>query len=105
MPREWPADEVAGPAVFTSDRTVLPPMWACHPANHEREENCKRVYLRSPRDDRRAWVLFDEADALRQRVTDRHFKRTDAKAPAQMQAAEGVQRFLDEERAETAYSA
>src|SRR5438309_2189853 len=41
----------------------------------------------------------------RQRVTDRHFKRQEAKTPVVVQAAEVVQRFIDEDRAETVYSA
>jgi Zn-dependent protease with chaperone function len=105
MPPELPADPVLGPAVFPPDLTVLPPMWASHPPHYEREQNCKRVYLRSPQDDRSAWLLFDDAEALRRQVTRRHLHRARRDPPLEVQPAEVVQRFIDEERAEVVYSA
>ena len=44
-------------------------MWSTHPPSYEREANCKRRYVDSDRDDVRAWVLFEQADALREQLT------------------------------------
>jgi hypothetical protein len=44
-------------------------MWATHPQNHEREESAKRVYLSAPEDTRSAWSIFENAPALRERMT------------------------------------
>lgn len=57
--------------VFDQAIARPPSMWATHPQNHEREENAKRHYLPSPCDERSAWALFDDAQALRERLTAR----------------------------------
>jgi Zn-dependent protease with chaperone function len=59
--------------VFVSGFAQPPQMWSTHPANSDREENAKRLYLPAPHDARSAWVLFDEAAALRQRLTSDFF--------------------------------
>ncbi|HEY2684013.1 MAG TPA: M48 family metalloprotease [Steroidobacteraceae bacterium] len=47
-------------------RSVQPPdMWASHPSNFDREENCKRCYIPGVHDPRSAWLLFDDAAKLR----------------------------------------
>jgi Zn-dependent protease with chaperone function len=101
-----PAADANGSAkpVFPSDDKVLPPMWASHPPHHQREENCRKVYVAGPRDDRSAWELFVNAEALRERLTTVHYKLTH-KGEIKPQPAETVQRFIDDERAETIYSA
>ncbi len=55
--------------VFKAELAQPPRMWATHPLNHEREENAKRVYLAAPEDTRSAWAIFDNAQALRERMT------------------------------------
>ena len=35
-------------------------MWASHPSNFDREENAKRLYVRSLADARSPWSLFNE---------------------------------------------
>jgi len=51
-------------------RFVQPPqMWISHPPSFEREENCKRRYVRSHYDDGSAWALFENADGLRSQIT------------------------------------
>ena len=59
--------------VFVSGFAQPPQMWSTHPANSDREENAKRLYLPAPHDARSAWVLFDEPTALRQRLTSDFF--------------------------------
>ena len=67
-----PLVPLADPArhrVFKAELTQPPRMWQSHPLNHEREANAKKVYVAAPLDERSAWVLFDDAAMLRQRVT------------------------------------
>ncbi|CAM3912940.1 M48 family metallopeptidase [Ectopseudomonas alcaliphila] len=59
--------------VFVSGFAQPPQMWSTHPANSDREENAKRLYLPAPHDARSAWLLFDEPAALRQRLTSDFF--------------------------------
>ncbi len=67
-----PLVPLADPAqhrVFKAELTQPPRMWLSHPLNHEREANAKKIYVAAPLDERSAWVLFDDAPLLRQRVT------------------------------------
>lgn len=66
-----PAQRGASFRVFGQETARPPSMWATHPQNHEREENAKRHYLPAPADERSAWALFDDAQALRERLTAR----------------------------------
>lgn len=91
--------------VFPPNETVLPPMWASHPPHYQREENCKRTYVAGPLDDRSAWTLFDQPEALRVRMTAHHYKLARPDQPITPRSAEDVQQFIDADRAETIYSA
>src|SRR5262249_4286179 len=62
--------------VFLPEDTSVPRMWATHPSNHDREVNAKRHYLRSPLDPRSPWILFQDAAALREKVTLRVYQMT-----------------------------
>ncbi len=64
-----PDGDAARHRVFTRSIAEVPRMWATHPPSHEREENAKRVYVPSPLDERPAWVVFADAEALRRRLT------------------------------------
>lgn len=64
-----PADGSSTFRVFKAELAQPPRMWATHPQNHEREENAKRIYLRAEEDTRSAWTLFEDAPALRERMT------------------------------------
>ncbi len=55
--------------VFKAELAQPPRMWLSHPLNHEREANAKRVYLPAPIDERSAWDLFANPQALRERIT------------------------------------
>lgn len=78
--------------VFTSGFAQPPQMWSTHPANHDREENAKRLYLPAPHDPRSAWVLFREAERLRSRVSAHLVKEL----KLQVAAPELTQKQLDE---------
>ena len=64
-----PLAEPASHRVFKAELTQPPRMWQSHPPNHEREANAKKIYVPAPLDERSAWLLFDDAGALRVRVT------------------------------------
>jgi Zn-dependent protease with chaperone function len=90
--------------IFRAADEETPSMWADHPTNYEREQNAKRRYLRAPLDDRPAWILFDKAEELRQRLTWQFYRQV-LRVPrnaAQLLAAD-VQAFIDAEHAETTY--
>ncbi len=55
--------------VFKVALAAPPRMWATHPANSDREANAKRHYVRADIDDRSAWTLFNDPQALRDRVS------------------------------------
>lgn len=68
--------------VFKTDMAAPPRMWATHPANADREENAKIVFVRCEADNRSAWELFPDAAALREQMTAHVFKPApDAKEP------------------------
>jgi Zn-dependent protease with chaperone function len=67
-----PARVVPEPAehrVFKAELAQPPQMWLSHPLNHEREANAKRHYIAAPIDERPAWALFEQPQALREAVT------------------------------------
>lgn len=67
-----PAARAAKPEqrrVFNSGFAQPPQMWSTHPANADREENAKRQYLRAPHDPRSAWIIFNNAEKLRAKVS------------------------------------
>jgi len=51
--------------LFKSDVAAPPRMWATHPANADREDNAKKVFVPCQNDDRSAWELFPDAASLR----------------------------------------
>ena len=55
--------------VFKAELAQPPQMWLTHPLNHEREANAKRHYVHAPIDERPAWSVFADAQALREQVT------------------------------------
>jgi Zn-dependent protease with chaperone function len=87
------------PAEFLS-----PPDWQrTHPTNPEREANAKRHYIPVPLDDRPAWLLFRNADALRAEVTGRFYLNELNHPGTPATAAPAVQAFIDAELDETTF--
>jgi Zn-dependent protease with chaperone function len=64
-----PAERPAEHRVFKPELAQAPLMWLSHPPNHDREANAKRSYIGAAIDERSAWTLFDDAAALRERVS------------------------------------
>jgi Zn-dependent protease with chaperone function len=89
---------------FRPEDTTAARMWATHPSNHEREQNVNRPYVRRPLDEQPAWVLFQDAPALREKLTRRYYQHVLNRAllPT-LSAAEIVQGFIDDEHADSAY--
>lgn len=105
VPPAWPEDESTGSTVFPANDTVLPPMWSSHPQHYQRERNCKKTYLRSPRDERPAWTLFSDEAEIRFRVTARFYELSRPGMKMTLRPAESVQKFIDDDRAESIYTA
>ncbi|UTW44212.1 M48 family metalloprotease [bacterium SCSIO 12696] len=55
--------------VFTEDMARPPQMWSTHPANRDREDNAKSTYIPAKIDDRDAWQIFANPEALRQQIS------------------------------------
>ena len=92
--------------LFKPGDTGVPLMWATHPSNYDREDhNVKRVYLRGAIDERPAWLLFQDASAVRERVTAEFFAVEHDVAATDLIDSAGVQAFIDAEHAETTYPA
>jgi len=64
-----PQSNPAQHRLFKAEIAQPPSMWSTHPFNHEREENAKAVYLPVEGDARSAWALFDQPEALREKVS------------------------------------
>lgn len=73
--------------IFQAELAQPPRMWSTHPANDEREANAKRVYVSAPADDRSGWLLFADAQALRERVSALVLGKHEAAAPLDTDAA------------------
>ena len=86
------ADKPEARRVFKSSFAQPPQMWSTHPANDDREQNAKRRYLPAPHDPRSAWLLFDDVDAVKNKVT-AHIL---GEVKAQPASAEETFRALDE---------
>lgn len=79
--------------VFQAELAQPPRMWSTHPQNSEREANAKRVYVAAPLDESSAWALFDNAQALRERVSVNLFVKPEGE-PA---SAEELKKAVDAE--------
>jgi Zn-dependent protease with chaperone function len=81
-----------------------PLMWRTHPRDYDREENAKKIFVPVEDDDRSPWILFDNADELRERVTYKFYRALwRVKKSVRLAPPEKVQDFLDEEHAEVTY--
>jgi hypothetical protein len=79
-------------------------MWQTHPSSFDREQNAKATYIRTHFDERSPWLLFDNVEELRERVTYK-FYRFYFKIPRDVILAdpEEVQGFIDDEHADRTY--
>lgn len=87
--------------VFTAQLAYPPKMWETHPPSDERERNAKRRYLPAALDERSAWVLFRDAEALRAKVTANRY--IEGKRPKETAPLEETLATLDASLAEPFY--
>lgn len=90
--------------LFKKEDTAVPDMYASHPAGYLRETNAKAIFVAAEEDNRSAWVLFENVEALSQKIT-KHILHSSLNLPphAQFSAASEVQAFIDEELKETSF--
>ena len=99
VPPDLPEDETRTVRVFDGESDDdAPSMWSSHPPNHEREENAKRLYLRSRLDGRSAWELFEDPEAVQRRLSEQTYREG-----VTVTAAAEVQAFIDSEHAATSF--
>src|SRR5690606_695024 len=72
---DLPAQNPEQHRVFTADIAQPPRMWATHPYNHEREQNAKKIYVPGVLDNRSSWIIFDDAQALKEKFTQQLLSR------------------------------
>ncbi|MBO0698865.1 MAG: hypothetical protein J2P46_10755, partial [Zavarzinella sp.] len=91
--------------LFDDEEDEGPPlMWRTHPKNADRERNVKRVFVPAEDDDRSPWILFADADDLRERVTYRFYRALfRVKKSVRLSPPGEVQAFLDEEDPDVAF--
>lgn len=83
----------------------IPVMWSTHPSNHERERNAKEHYLSAVEDERSPWLLFRDLDTVRFLVSQRYYQVVHKpEGTIDYTDAQVVQKFLDDEYAETTYA-
>jgi Zn-dependent protease with chaperone function len=103
-PPELPDDPNETTQVFDDDDDKVAEMWSTHPSCHDREKNAKSHYIRTDFDDRSPWLLFDNVEELRERVTYK-FYRFYFRIPKDVILAEPeeVQGFIKDEHADRTY--
>jgi Zn-dependent protease with chaperone function len=103
-PPPVPEDPNSPSQVFRPDNKDVLAMWATHPSHYDREQNLKRNYIRSSFDTRSPWVLFQEPEIVRTRVTER-FYRAHFEVPADFHLTDpqDVQAVIEGERTEATY--
>ena len=104
LPPELPPDTTVQVHVFPPVTAGPADRCSSHPADYLREQNAKRVYVRSPIDDRSAWLLFGNPAALKTTVTGELYRQIlRRKEPYQPRPAAEVQRVIDAEHAESTF--
>jgi len=88
-----PAQRPDAHRLFKADVAQPPRMWATHPLNHEREANAKQVYIPAPLEDRSAWEVFQDPQALKESVSAHLLRRAETEATPK--AVEDSLRALD----------
>jgi hypothetical protein len=97
LPPDQPSVRVQ---IFKAGDTGTATMWADHPSHYDREQNAKRRYWRSPRDDRPAWVVFCDRAAASEDISRRFYRLVlDLEPEVPLAEPAFVQSFIDEEHA------
>ncbi len=103
-PPPVPDDPARRCRIFEPDDDSVSSVWDDHPSNYDRERNAKRTYVPCPLDERSPWVLFDDAESVRELVTWRFYRVVlGVRRDVELCEADEVQAFIDAEQAETTY--
>ncbi len=62
-------NDISQHRVFSEQTAKPPQMWSTHPANRDREDNAKNHYIAAEIDERSAWRVFADPEALRQKIS------------------------------------
>jgi len=89
--------------IFSSGFAQPPQMWSTHPANCDREENAKRIYLAAPHDGRSAWCLFQAPQALRQSLSRELFGNAELQQVPMEQSLQNLDASYDRRRYASEY--
>ena len=90
--------------IFDADGAGDHPADDYHPSDHEREEHVKSPFVAAEIDERSAWVLFDDAVELREKMTYKMYRANGfIKKGKALDDPREVQKFLEEEHLETTY--
>ncbi|WP_064966599.1 M48 family metallopeptidase [Tenacibaculum ovolyticum] len=71
---EIPLENRENNRIFTSAKYNPPKMWETHPADIERENNAKKIYIYEPIDNRLSWDLFSKPSFYREELTKKIIK-------------------------------
>ncbi len=104
VPPALPDDPTQTVQVFPPEDDGVPEKFRSHPTHHQREANAKKLYFRSPTDDRSPWLLFGDTAGMKRDVTAVFYRdmlgRPEKYSPV---PATQVQAFIAAEHAETTY--
>lgn len=86
--------------VFKSALAQPPQMWRSHPPSADREQNAKQRYVAAPMDDRSAWAVFGDPQALKERMSAHVFRNAEVEAVPMTVTLENLEKrygraFLD----------
>jgi len=74
LPPDLPDDPTQKLQVFEPADNGVPERYRSHPADYMRERNAKRIYVRSPQDDRSPWLLLRNLPELKGEITERFYR-------------------------------
>lgn len=104
LPPELPENPTEKVQVFQPRDDGIPERYRSHPTDYMREQNAKRIYIRSPHDERSPWLLFGNAAELKIEATERFYRHLlGRREDYNPQPAAEVQKFIDAEHAERTY--
>jgi Zn-dependent protease with chaperone function len=104
LPPELPGDPAQQVQVFQRVDDGIPDRYRSHPTDYMREQNAKRIYIRSPQDDRSPWLLFGDTAEVKREVTAQFYAHAlGRREDCEPQPAADVRKFVDAEHAESTY--
>jgi Zn-dependent protease with chaperone function len=96
--------QIFDPEEEEEEHDEIPEMRRTHPPAHETEENAKATFIPAVVDTRSPWVLFTDADELKERMTYKFYRMAfKVKKNVELVDPAEVQQFIDDEHAETTY--